>query len=183
MKAYVYLVLPIVFSLIARCPPNAILPMPTDESSLPAFTSIHSEAENTSGGDKKVDTNCKLFVRGEDISAEHYVAINMEKRYAVLPFTAVVEALGAKIEWESETTAMIIIDHEEYLLNVDENSLTMPGSVFNFLGVQGGATHGSYYQVIEGEFVVDSDSMLLLLYRAMGAKISINYDALIVSID
>lgn len=183
MKFYICLVLPIVIFLIAGCPPNTILSKPTDESSPPSFTSIQSETANNSGDDQKMDNNCKLFVRGVEIAAGHHVALNFEQRYAELPLIAIVKALGAKVEWKNETTATITFDDEEYVLNTAENSLIKAGRTANILIVAPGATHGSYFQVIEGEFVADSDSMLYLLTYLMGAKIRIDYDTLIVNID
>lgn len=137
----------------------------------------------SSGDDSKLNTECKLIVNGNDITNGNHIKINYEKRYAELPLTAVVTALGAKVEWQSKTTATISFGGKKYILDTTKNSLVEDGSTFNVLIVAPGSTHGSFFQVVGNEFVVDSDTAKLLLANNMGAKIKTDYDQAIVSID
>ncbi len=90
--------------------------------------------------------------------------------------------LGAKTEWQSKTTVKITFDEKDYFLDTEKGSLVEAGKTFNVLTVAPGSKHGTFYQVVGDEFVIDSDSAELLLVNIMGAKISIDYDERIVNI-
>lgn len=64
-----------------------------DEVFIQSSTSNQSELPVHSGDDKMVN-NCKLVVRGEDITCGNYVKLN--ENYAELPFTAVMKCVGSR---------------------------------------------------------------------------------------
>lgn len=82
-----------------------------------------SKTTTNSEGDKDMNKNCKLIVNGKDITSGNYVKLNYEYHYAELPLTLVMKALGAKVEWQSNTTAMITFGGKDYILDTTKDSL------------------------------------------------------------
>jgi hypothetical protein len=165
-----------------------LLGNPTNETSTTASSnpidggSTASPTTNNTGDDKNMDNNCKLIVKGKDITSGNHVSLNYENRYAELPLTVVMKELGAKVEWQGQTTAKITFGGKDYTLDTIKGTLVEVGGTFNVLMVAPGTTHGIFYQVIGEEFIIDSDSAKMLIINMMGAKISIDYDKKIVSI-
>lgn len=156
---------------------------PTDvPSELTDNGSTASSTQNNTGEDN-MNNDCKLIVKGKDITSGNYINLNYEKRYAEIPLTAVMKELGAKVEWQSNTTAEITFGGKDYALDTTKGTLIEDGGTFNILTAAPGSTHGIFYQVIGDEFIIDSDSAKMLIINMMGAKISIDYDNKIVSIE
>ena len=153
-----------------------------DSSELTDNGSTASSTQNNTGEDN-MNNDCKLIVKGKDITSENYINLNYEKHYAEIPLTAVMKELGAKVEWQSNTTAEITFDGKNYTLDTTKGTLIEEGSSFNVLTVAPGSTHGIFYQVIGDEFIIDSDSAKMLIINIMGAKINIDYNNKIVSIE
>ena len=153
----------------------------TTIASTVSSTRIESE-KTTNLGEENIDNTCKLIVKGKEMAATHHIQLNYEYRYAELPLTVIMRELGAKTEWQSKTTVKITFDEKDYFLDTEKGSLVEAGKTFNILTVAPGSKHGTFYQVVGDEFVIDSDSAVLLLVNIMGAKISIDYDERIVNI-
>ena len=126
--------------------------------------------------------NCQLIVNGKDITENVYVHLNLEQRYAELPLTAVAKALGASVKWEKATRATIKFDGKKYVLDTAKNSLYDRETNANLIALPPGTPHAAYYQVRDGEFIVDSDTMWGFVYL-MGARIKINFDERIITIE
>ena len=146
-----------------------------DPLELPISSDPTEEAATT------YDNNCTLILNGVELSSAHYVHIDYEWRYAELPLTAVVEALGATVEWDSDTTARITYRDSLYKLDVSKNSLVKKGNRFNVIALPPGEPNG-FYLMIGSEYVIGSNSLEYLL-RSMGASIQIDYENSVVSID
>ena len=134
---------------------------------------------NTEEG--KATNNCKLIVNGEDISSEVYVNIHFEKRYADIPFIAVMRALGGEVEWISPSTAKVIFNGKNYSLNTTECLFVEEGKSLNLMSTPPGGTR--HYQVIGDEFILD-DGTMSGAFQLMGFDIKIdrNFEEKIISI-
>lgn len=183
-KLFVYLSLCIILCIAAGCTENKSSTLPTDNSFMtPATdgastTSPTQSAITTNRGDDEVN-DCKLMVNGKDITSGNYVKLN--EYYADLPFTEVMEALGAKVEWQNKTTAKITYVGQDYILDTTKCSLIEVGGTFNIISTPPGSTR--HYQVVGDEFILDNVTMKGA-FQLMGTsiKININYDDKIVNI-
>lgn len=153
------------------------------------FTSCNKKASSITETSTVTDTavqsmNSKvsLIVNGNDLSYVNYVSLNYEKQYAELPLTAIMEALGANVEWVSEKNVSIVFNNTKYVLNPKKKTLKKEGDSFNIIALPPGTKHGGYYQIRDKEFIVDSDSARHFIYMT-GAKITIDFDSASIKID
>ena len=154
---------------------------PTNNTSTASPTPTQSESK-TNTGDDKMDNNCKLIVKGKDITAGNHVKLNYEKKYAELPLTAVIKELGAKVEWQSKTTAKITFGGKVYILDTTKKSLLADGSTFNLIIPAPGST--LYCQAIDNEFILDSVNLKsVVLMMGTTIMIKIDYEKANVSIE
>lgn len=204
-KIYLCVLLCVILLSIVGCA-ETTLPLPIDDGSTVSSTqsvgdsSELSSTQSTTGtsttsstptqsekiinsGDDNMDDAYKLIVKGKEIAVANHIKLNYEHHYAELPLTAIMKELGAKVEWQSKTTAKITFDGKYYLLDTTKGSLIEIGNTLNILVVAPGSKHGVFYRVVDNEFIIDSDSAKLLLINIMGAKISVDYDHRIVNIN
>lgn len=160
---------------------NSFKPSST-ESVGDSLTPTQSE-KTINSGDNNVEDAYKLIVNGKEIAVSDNIKLNYEYHYAELPLTAIMKELGAKVEWQSKTTAKITLGEKGYLLDTTKGSLIEIGNTFNIITVAPGTKHGVFYRVVDNEFIIDSDSAKLLLINIMGAKMSVDYDHRIVNIN
>ena len=155
------------------------------QSTTDASTTMSSPEfeEPNNSGDDNMDATYKLFVNEKEVTVANHIKLNYEHHYAELPLTAIMKELGAKVEWQSKTTAKITLGKKDYLLDTTKGSLIEIGNTHNVLVVAPGSKHGVFYRVVDNEFVIDSDSAKLLLINIMGAKISVDYEHRIVNIN
>ena len=106
------------------------------------------------------DEDCKLIVNGEDITAGNYVKINIRNSNASIPLTAVLTELGIPWEWESETVLRFGSGDYEQTLDTSNNIQ------FNWLGPS--RTPGIVRKVVDGEVIVDIQSLWTNLLNKMG---------------
>ena len=152
-------------SSMSTITPTAVIPTE------PAVTPAQSEPSATPKIEK-IEANCRLVVNGEDITSGNYVMITQDDVY--LPFTAILEALGAEVLWQSDTTAKISYDGKKYLLTTTDCSLIEEGGDFNFLLIPPGGIHR--YWTIENEFVVD-DTMMQSVFILMEKDIRVRFSS------
>lgn len=151
-----------------------------NEATLPAETTPELETSptlpgetNNSEKDKEMINNCKLIVAGYDISDGNYIEFHEAPRYVALPFTAVLKALGAQVEWKSEFVAEIEFNEAKYTLDTREASFVKEGSNTNcIIPAPGSQVH---YQVVENEFVLDHIT-LRTIAMILGITIRIDID-------
>lgn len=153
-----------------------------EESSPSSSTLTPSKVVTNLGEKTDMKNNIRLIVKGKDITSDNFVNLNYECHYAELPLTAVLKALGAKVEWKKQTIAKITINNKDYILDTNRASLVEAGDKINLLVVAPGSNHGVKSQVINNEFVIDSDSVKLFIVNMIGAKIEINYNEKIINI-
>ena len=134
------------------------------------------------GGEKNMENNYRLIVNGQDITERVYVNLNVKERYAELPLIAVVTALGADVQWQSETKATITFEGKMYFLDIPAKTLFDEDMNISLLQLAPGSGHGEYYKILDGELIVDSDTMLYLISYRMGAMIRYDFEEKIVTI-
>lgn len=73
-------------------------------------------------------TEMKLIVNGTEISQGNLMVfqddIDLEK-YVMIPFTAVLKALGHKVHWGSDQVATVTLNGEKYTLTLDRRNITL----------------------------------------------------------
>lgn len=121
-----------------------------------------------------------LFVNGENITGDNYVKVHYSGAY--LPFRAVMESLGAKVNWDPERNAVLLsYNDKKYVFKPDNLSLVEMGTTTNILMTPPG---GAYYycKIIDDKTIINHYAMQAIV-RLMGAKINIDYNNLIVEIN
>jgi len=127
--------------------------------------------------------NCTLIINGKDITSGNYEKLYYN--YADLPMTAIMKALGAKVEWQNKTTALITCGDKKYILNTTKCTLFDVGKPqdddlkYNIITVFPGGYR--FYKVVGDEFVLDSSTMGRVV-ALMGAKINIDYEKAVITI-
>lgn len=144
---------------------------PTDDMS--TSTPELSEATKDTEAHNQMNNNCKLIVKGKDITSASYVYLDEVNHDVEIPLTAVVKALGAKVRWENKTTVIITFDGDDFILDIAKQDFGLP--------LPPGATHFAR-KIIGKEVVIDSTSATGLISHWMGAKIKIDFDKKIVEI-
>lgn len=116
-----------------------------------------------------------LLVNGKNIAPENYVKFYEIKDYALLPFNAILEELGAVTQWQTDTTAIITLNGKTYNLDTEKCTLTEEGTDNNLLVplVAPGnklPVDIPMYMMYDGEFILDN-------YTTQGAlaKLGFNY--------
>lgn len=159
---------------------NSITTTTATQNSFAEANDITTHSDNT------LITNSNGFLEGNDSVEESYylnvngttvitsnMYFNNSPRCAMLPFTTVMNALGATTEWENASVARIMFREKEYILNTSEKQLVESGQSANYII----PTPGSkvYCQVIENEFLLDHLTFKTSLLM-MGLPITINVD-------
>ena len=122
-----------------------------------------------------------LQVNGEDITSDDKY-IKFEHNGVYLPFRAIMESLGATVNWIAEQDIILLTcGNEEYVLETKNNySLVKAGTSFNLLMPPPG---GSYYcAMIDDRIIMDRNTMQVFT-NLMNATINVNYDERIVNIN
>ncbi len=128
-----------------------------------------------------------LLVNGKDIAPEYYVNFDKIKNYTLLPFTAILEELGATTQWQTDTTAIITLNGVKYNLDAEKCTLKADGSDVNLLVALENEEElpGDIpmFTIYDGEFVLDNYTTQGAL-KALGFKhkVTVNYDKEIATI-
>lgn len=146
----------------------------------------NTNTKDTSLGSREETQNVhgsyKLIVNGKEIESDIALSINHEKQYAEIPLIATLNALGCQVEWVNEKRVEIRYNDTVYVLNPSAQTLVKSGDSFNMIAVAPGATHGLYCEILDREFIIDSDSVSYFLSQ-LGAQITIDYENDTVKID
>ena len=144
---------------------------PTEATASPEET---GEPENGS----VAEHNCRLIVKDKDITEGNYVML--QEDHAELPFVAILTALGADIQWQSETVAAVTYNGTEYTLDTAKCELLKKGSTVNQLSAApGAATWG--FRTEKKELILDNSRILLFL-SDNGLTIQTDRDAMQITI-
>lgn len=173
----------IIVCTVVGCTENISLSSSTDNSSDVPTQSVESPSQPTptSTGEIQMNNSYKLIVNGKDITAGVYININFEHRYVELPFTAVMQALGAEVEWQNQTTAKVSYSGKNYFLDTTKCSFVEDGKSLNLMSTPPGGIRR--HQVVGDEFVLD-DGTMSGVFQLMGVSIRINrnFDEKIITI-
>ncbi len=136
-------------------------------------------------GDDNVSDNCTLIINGKDITNGNYVRINHAKHYAEIPFTTVIQELGAKVEWKDDSKAVVKYDGRKYILNTNEGTLVEKWDKhkLNQIMPAGGQQHKVVCKVVDNELIVDSNSSRYFIFVVMGANMKVDYNKNAVNIE
>ena len=123
-----------------------------------------------------------LVVQGQDITQGNYVNFCENPKYVALPFTAVMKALGAKIQQKSENIIELNFNSETFVLDTKAVTLVKAESSTNFIIPAPGSK--VYYKIVENEFVIDDITFdTIAMMMGVKLKVDINYQQHIVEID
>ena len=108
-----------------------------------------------------------LFVNGRKVRAATEVYIRYDGgSYVEIPLITVMTALGAEVEWTSDTTASIEFKGERYILDTENDTLCEEGDDRSFFCPPPGSTYECHNRSADGEYVVDNN-YLWRFYRAI----------------
>lgn len=164
---------------------NTTVHLPGTTSSVTKTSrSLKTERTTVTSGDTTMNPNCRLIVKGKDITAGNYVKLNYEYGYAELPFLAVIKELGATVQRQDKTIVKVMYDGVVCTLNMEEGTLFEDGKNYmNAFILRPGSNHGSHhYSVIGDEFIIDHFCSRGVIEHRMGAKIDIDFEKGIVKI-
>lgn len=145
-------------------------------------TDVSADISNNPNEGKEMEKGNKLIVFGRCVPQGNCMVFHDNPRCVTLPFVAVVEALGAKVERESETIFEITLNGEEYVLNTETATLIKEASNINcIIPTPGG---NLFYQVVEGEFLLDHITVrTVAMIMGVSIKIDVDYQNCRVVID
>lgn len=129
-----------------------------------------------------IETNSTILVHGVDLPSSCVSHIFHSEHYAALPFTAIMEALGAVVEMKEDATAIITYKGNDYILDIKEPSLINTNDNDDYMMGLGGNTHPPYFGYTGTEFMIDSDYLRYILSK-WNLTLNIDYDNSIVVID
>ncbi len=112
------------------------------------------------------DVDGKLIVNGKDITAGNYVKVNEGHNNSKLPLTAILTELGIDWVWESDTVLRIDVGSDGLTYDLNEPAFGWP--------IPPG-TLGGVRWVVDGEVIVDGNSLELLL-RKLDIIMTTDYD-------
>ena len=149
-----------------------------NQSVPPAVDGISQPVEESQ---QKIGIQGELVVNRTKITDQKIFIFNHEK-FANLPVISVMKALGAEVVWMKDNIANITYNGKTYQLDTTKNYLREGETVRNYIAVPPGTSHGVCYQVINGDYFVDSDSMGAF-FKAINVEVIIDYDNLVVYIE
>ena len=171
-------------------PETASVDVSQPSSDLVEILNSQKESENTSGNYvaysvPTIETNYYhkqiLLVNGKDIAPEYYVNFDAIKNYTLLPFTAILEELGATVKWQTDTTAVITLNGVKYNLDAEKCTLKEDGTEHNLLvaleNEEALPIDIPMFKTYNGEFILDNYTTQGAL-KALGFnhKVTVNYD-------
>lgn len=130
-----------------------------------------------------MDNPYTIFVNGKKITASGYVAVDNGEKFALIPFIPVMERLGIQSEWLTSSMVSLIINGEVYLFDTINFTFTSKGSNSNLLIPAPGAQHKKTIEIKDDIILVDNDTLDLIFYYIIGARIRINYGSSFIFID
>lgn len=149
---------------------------------LPSHDEISSNSQGQSTmSEEEIMSEWRLLVNGKDITEGNHIEEAMEKDYYVeVPFIAIMEELGAKVEWSSKTTANITYNDVEYYLDTEDCIFSPVGDDDNLtIPPPGGRRQ---YETLDYELILDGLTMDFCLSR-FGFDLSVDYERHLVRVD
>ena len=178
----ILLILCILVCLLAGC--RQTTTAPTDQSitaattgsstSHPTRTDSHPKTSitvipTTSKTTKQYQNNCRLTVRGVDISTEHYVNLTIIDEYtwrAELPMIAISQGIGAKTHWLSDTREEVTYRDNTIVFDEETSDFGLPPIYPGNIVIR---------KLVDGEMIVDKASLVWFL-ECWGWRIDVHYE-------
>ena len=148
----------------------------------PSSNSTESR-DDVSGCKDVVKTNYKLIVDGKVFPTEDVVYMYLEEYYVELPFLAILNRLGATINWENQTTARIELNDRIFILNAERQSLYEEGVPIDWFSPPPGGGIKTYASLLGEEYVIDNHRSVEFIREICSRKITIDYKSLTVVIE
>ena len=162
-----------------------------DSSDITTSKHISSQTTQNESSDNSImiKNNCRLVIKDKDITDSTYVMLVENPDYIpdrgrpmyrpALPVVAIMRALGAKVQWNSNIVATIIYNGEKYILDISKRSLVVDGE--ELLLVAPGGKIVIQHQVLDHELIVDQ-VLLLRFFQLNNIKIRIDNENKIINI-
>ena len=125
----------------------------------------------------------RLIIDGVDVTQDTYIKLNYQYDYVELSLPTIAQLLGATVEWQNNTDAIISYQGTDYILNTTRPYFSDACNPDNFLGRTDGKLYRSYFQALERDFIIDSHSVDGFLEGRFFVDINIDFVTGIVSID
>ena len=99
--------------------------------------------------------------------ASRLVPLKYPEAYAKLPLVATLRALGAEVEWQDETHAVLSLGEKVLLLDIAEQTVSEPGKNDTWVHVAAGH-FVSVRETVDGDLLVDDTSIDEVLFYFYG---------------
>ena len=99
--------------------------------------------------------------------ASRLVPLMYPEAYAKLPLVATLRALGAEVEWQDETHAVLSLGEKVLLLDIAEQTVSEPGKNDTWVHVAAGH-FVSVRETVDGDLLVDDTSIDEVLFYFYG---------------
>ena len=153
----------------------------SEAASLYDEESDSSENAQTETSTDSIERDYKLIVGGNEITSEHPIKMYVdERRYAEVPFVAVMQELGAEFEWQSESVAKMSFREMSFVLDVTKCNLVTEGQEINLINPPPGGTR--YYTSLKKELIIDNRTAKGF-FDQVGITLEMDYDNRVVNID
>ena len=135
--------------------------------------SLNLSEENTQ---PQYSEDVRLVVNGKDITEGNYVRIDRTARYAEIPIAVILEELGYDVLVEYDQ------DKDSYAVITDE--FVFVDTQYEDFGIRIGNGVRNYVRsIIDGQIIVDSNSVFTQMYWMYNAEIEVDYTTNTVYID
>lgn len=124
---------------------------------------------------------CKFVVNNQIIPYANNTYFCDERDYVFVPFVTVIKMLGAQVTWIANNIAEIIVNGEEYVLDVNDATLIKKGTNLNcIIPAPGSSIH---YQNSGPDFMIDHITFrTIMMLMNLNVKVDVNWDDHIVKI-
>jgi hypothetical protein len=145
---------------------------------------INTEGSQTEESENEMKYECKLIVNGKDITEDNYVKLHKEQRYAELPLVAIMQALGADVDWKTEEIAELTLYETKYVLDIRNNSLVVEdgGNDFKYNIITPPPGSSVQYKTMERELIIEHIVIRDLL-DMLSMTMTLNYQDMSIIID
>lgn len=146
-----------------------VIEVPSSLDSGSEITASHEENYLTPEG----VTKPMLTVLGVKLAQGNLVKFQKDPKCTLVPFVAVVKALGADVEWKSNVEAEVSFKNQKFNLNILQPSFKRMGMDFNCIIVAPGGKK-IVFETLEKELLLDT---IALKTAVLGMGVSLKIDA------
>lgn len=166
----ILIIITIVLSLTACS--NYTSKSETTSEATQCVEAIQSSETASGNNTESPDIEVTIYINGELLESKTDTMFS--NGFIKIPFVSVFEALGANVNWESNTKAIISYNDESYVLDTDALTLSKSDKLnANYLfGVCG----GTYILYAEGKEIILDSRTLKDLFERLQIETSIKYD-------